>query len=225
MRKVIRTDEHYTPRPVMDTVKRYAYKHGYLRKNDFIIRPFYKGGDYTKEDYTNRIVFDNPPFSIMKDIVNYYCENNIKFFLFINGLTTFSAFNYNHCKNKITAIIVHDSIVYSRGTPVQTSFITNIDPYEHDRLCKKRSVILSPELDNELRIVSGKEPRAKNTNSTLVPSDLSNKIFNSAQLKKYVISMNYYDNIYFDAGNEVYPNTENGKRRFGSGVKLNPSVR
>ena len=223
MRKVIRTDEHYTPRPVMDAVKRYAYKHGYLRKNDFIIRPFYKGGDYTKEDYTNRVVFDNPPFSIMKDIVNYYCENNIKFFLFTSGLTSFSAFNYNHRKNKITVIIVHDSIVYSRGTPVQTSFITNIDPYAHDRLCKKRSVILSPELDNELRIAAGKEPRAKNTNSTLVPSDLSSKIFNPAKLKKYIISMNHYDNIYYDIGSEVYRIDETGKKTFDYSVKLNPS--
>ena len=223
MRRVVRTDEHYTPKHIMGAVKQYAYKHGYLKKDDWIIRPFYKDNDYTKECYINRVVFDNPPFSIMSNIVNYYCENNIKFFLFMPGLTAFSAFHYNHNKNNITIILIHDSITYSQNIAVSTAFVTNIDPYESDRICKKRGVILSSELDNMLRVSIGKNPRSKNIDKQLSPSDLSNKIFNSGQLKKYIISMNYYDNIYFDVGKETYRNTEDGKSIFGCGVKLSPS--
>ncbi len=52
------------------------------------VRPFYPGGDYEKYNYmSDNIVVDNPPFSILAQIVKWYQSQGIKFFLFAPGLT------------------------------------------------------------------------------------------------------------------------------------------
>ena len=117
----MKNDEYYTPEPIMEIIDKYVEeKYGYNRK-DFI-KPFFPGGDYEKEDYTGKIVVDNPPFSILSKIVDYYIKNDIKFFLFAQSTTVNVA-----CKDKgVSIITIVRNIVYKNGAEISTCFITNI---------------------------------------------------------------------------------------------------
>ena len=100
-----------------------AKEYGVDRK-DFV-RPFYPGGDYQKEDYTGKIVVDNPPFSILSEILKFYAEHGVRFFLFGPTLTLFSSSSQN-----CTAVAVYGSVTYENGAIVNTSFLTNLDDPE-----------------------------------------------------------------------------------------------
>lgn len=117
----MKNDEYYTPEPIMEIVDKYVEdKFGYDRKN--FIKPFFPGGDYENEDYTGKIVVDNPPFSILSKIVDYYIEKDIKFFLFAETKTANCV-----CKDKgVSIITIRRSIIYKNGLSVNTCFITNI---------------------------------------------------------------------------------------------------
>ena len=90
---------------------------------DDVIRPFWPGKDYQKEEYPEGcIVVDNPPFSILSSICEWYLERNIKFFLFAPGLTLFSKKNYT----MINHIGCNAQITYENGAKVRTGFLTNM---------------------------------------------------------------------------------------------------
>lgn len=89
-----------------------------------IIRPFYPGGDYQNAEYPDGYtVVDNPPFSIFKEICNFYEERDIPFFLFSPHLTGLSGEYKKSC-----FISVCIDVVYENGAKVKTSFRTNLDP-------------------------------------------------------------------------------------------------
>ena len=89
------------------------------------MRPFWPGGDYQKEYYpADCLVLDNPPFSILSKICEFYIERNIKFFLFAPSLTAFSG---KKVWDKMNHIICDCSITYENGAVVRTSFVTNCD--------------------------------------------------------------------------------------------------
>lgn len=116
------TDDCYTPQLVYDAVADYvAEKYGLEKKN--FLRPFYPGGDYQKEKYKpTDVVVDNPPFSIMSEILKYYNDNGIKFFLFAPHLTIFSSSSvFSSC------IICGVTVTYENKASVATSFITNLE--------------------------------------------------------------------------------------------------
>lgn len=81
------TDDCYTPPLIYDCVANWVANEYGINRNEFC-RPFYPGGDYKHFDYTNKIVVDNPPFSIFSKILRFYIENNIKFF-FVCASTKF----------------------------------------------------------------------------------------------------------------------------------------
>ena len=84
------TDDCFTPPAVYDVVKKWVAEQ-YQHKGE-IVRPFYPGGDYKSYDYPQGcLVLDNPPFSLMADIVKFYIEKKIDFFLFANHLTLFNS--------------------------------------------------------------------------------------------------------------------------------------
>jgi hypothetical protein len=115
------TDDCYTPAIVYDAVANWVQDKYDLDKYDFV-RPFYPGGDYLRYDYNNKIVVDNPPFSILAQIVKFYIENNIKFFLFaptLSGLVRYS--------DICTALACGVDITYENGAEITTSFVTNLD--------------------------------------------------------------------------------------------------
>lgn len=117
------TDDCYTPDLVYDAVADWVAKEYGLRRKNFV-RPFYPGGDYQKETYAkNAVVVDNPPFSILSQILKWYKEHGIRFFLFAPTLTLFSSSSSTAC-----AIPTGASVIYKNGASVNTSFLTNLEP-------------------------------------------------------------------------------------------------
>ena len=117
------TDDCYTPDLVYDAVAAWVEKE-YGVKRRQMIRPFYPGGDYQREKYPkNGVVVDNPPFSILAEILHFYHDNGIRFFLFAPTLTLFSSSSSTCC-----AIPTGAAVVYENGASVNTSFLTNLEP-------------------------------------------------------------------------------------------------
>ena len=115
------TDDCYTPPCVYEAVADYVAEHYGLNKNNFV-RPFVPNGNYQSEIYKESdIVVDNPPFSIMTEILDFYNEHGIKYFLFAPHLTLFSG------NRNCAYIIVGITITYENGAKVNTSFITNLE--------------------------------------------------------------------------------------------------
>lgn len=114
------TDEYYTPDNIYSVVKDWAVKE-YGWEDRKIERPFYPGGDYEHYSYTeNSVVIDNPPFSILAEIIKFYEKNDIDYFLFAPTLTLFGAGRY--AKSNIGVGV---SIVYDNGARVNTSFLAS----------------------------------------------------------------------------------------------------
>ena len=52
------------------------------------VRPFWAGGDYEHFDYPDgAVALDNPPFSCLARVVQFYARRGIPYFLFAPGLT------------------------------------------------------------------------------------------------------------------------------------------
>ncbi len=116
------TDDCYTPPLVYDAVKDWAcVKYGI--DPDSIVRPFFPGGDYENYIYPEGcVVLDNPPFSILSRICEFYLDRGIPFFLFAPSTTAFSA---RSVAMRINHIICNSKIVYDNGVAVTTSFVTS----------------------------------------------------------------------------------------------------
>lgn len=66
------TDDCYTPENIYETVKEWACNE-YGINPEKIVRPFWPGGDYECYPYKDGdVVLDNPPFSIIGQIVKFY---------------------------------------------------------------------------------------------------------------------------------------------------------
>ena len=88
------TDDCYTPDNVYEAVKEWACNE-YGIDPDRVVRPFWPGGDYERFEYKETdVVIDNPPFSIIAQIVKFYNNYEIPFFLFAPYLTNFSGGGY-----------------------------------------------------------------------------------------------------------------------------------
>ena len=117
------TDDCYTPEPVYDAVAKWVAEEYHVAPRHFV-RPFYPGGDYQAFDYLpDAIVVDNPPFSILSEIIRFYTKRGIRFFLFGPTLTLFSSSS----SSLVTAIPTAATVVYENGASVNTSFITNLE--------------------------------------------------------------------------------------------------
>lgn len=125
------TDDCYTPEKVYDFVRDYFVERFDIREKR-IVRPFYPGGDYEKEDYTGAVVIDNPPFSILSKIVDFYQKRNIPFIMFcsfagttkMHGMLTY----FKGCE-----------ITYENGAKVMTSFVTNM-PSKYAIVCDTKLI-------------------------------------------------------------------------------------
>lgn len=86
------TDDCYTHQPVYDAILDFVARTWHLAPDTPITRPFWPGADYKAYDYPDGcVVVDNPPFSILSQIIRYYCDRGIRFFLFAPALTLFTA--------------------------------------------------------------------------------------------------------------------------------------
>ena len=117
------TDDCYTPDVVYDAVAEWVASEYNVSRANFV-RPFYPGGDYQKEKYKpTDIVVDNPPFSILASILDWYNERGIRYFLFGPQLTIMGT-----TAKRCACIPVGVSITYANGANVNTSFATNMEP-------------------------------------------------------------------------------------------------
>ena len=123
------TDDCYTPSAVYDAVCDYLEEEYHLNRADFV-RPFVPGGDYKAYKYPkNSIVVDNPPFSIMAEIVSFYKSHKIPFFLFCQSQTSLQ-----YCV-KACVVCTCVPIVYENGASVNTSFLSGL-PKDRGLLAK-----------------------------------------------------------------------------------------
>lgn len=144
-KRPLTTDDCYTPEPIYNVIAQ-RVQHLYHVDPSTFCRPFYPGGDYEHYDYTGKIVVDNPPFSIEAKIVDFYNKNNIKFFLFTNGLTV-----AYYANRGCGMVIIKSSIVYENGAKPKTAFITNLD----------NRIIIDGVLSERLRIMQLKPKKQK----------------------------------------------------------------
>lgn len=123
------TDDCYTPQYVYDVIRDWVDENVIPLEGKRVVRPFYPGGDYRNFDYSGDcFVLDNPPFSILAEIREFYAERNIGYFLFAPSLTLFSRLGKN--EDNVTYIVATARIIYENGAEVRTSFITNRMPGE-----------------------------------------------------------------------------------------------
>ena len=116
------TDDCYTPPEVYEVIRDWACAE-YGIDPAKVVRPFYPGGDYEKFDYGGgKVVVDNPPFSILTQICEFYVNNGIPFFLFCPTLTGFGS---KRLAMLTCHIICGCQIVYENGASVNTSFVTS----------------------------------------------------------------------------------------------------
>jgi len=115
------TDDCYTPDNIYDAVRDWAAEK-YEIGNAAIVRPFYPGGDYKSEKYPSGcVVIDNPPFSIISEICEWYTSKKINFFLFAPTLTLLGIM-----RGSANYVACGCGVVYENGASVNTSFVTNM---------------------------------------------------------------------------------------------------
>ena len=111
------TDDCYTPPAIYNAVKDWAVEE-YGWQDRKIVRPFYPGGDYQRENYPDGcVVIDNPPFSILSQILAWYEDHKIDYFLFAPALTLLGL------RPATSHIAASVSITYDNGAEVRTSFV------------------------------------------------------------------------------------------------------
>ena len=135
------TDDCYTPPPVYDCVLEYVDHHIMPLAGHRVLRPFYPGRDFEHEEYREGdVVVDNPPFSILARIVDFYIAHDIPFFLFAPSLTLFG---YGS-RPTVTCIIANAKIIFENGANINISFLTNM-------LSDHPAFILDGELNRRLK--------------------------------------------------------------------------
>lgn len=117
------TDETYTPEDVYNCVVDYVDTI-YPLEGHVVVRPFYPGGDYQAYNYPpNGVVIDNPPFSILTQIVRYYIGRGIPFFLFAPHVTCSTLVRLG-----ATVFYAEHTIRYSNGAEIGAAFVSDLTP-------------------------------------------------------------------------------------------------
>lgn len=117
------TDDCYTPENVYNAVRDWAVNEYGLEGRE-IVRPFWPGADYQAFDYPpGCVVIDNPPFSIISEIVKWYAANGVDYFLFSPYLTNLGIGAGGADVNHVIAPV---SVTYENGARIYTCFVTNL---------------------------------------------------------------------------------------------------
>ena len=118
------SDDCITPPEIYAVVLDYVRERWGVDADD-VVRPFWPGGDYESFDYPEGCcVVDNPPFSILSKIQEFYLQRGIRFFLFAPSLTCLSG---RRVVMKVDHIVCDCNITYANGAVVRTGFVTNLD--------------------------------------------------------------------------------------------------
>lgn len=182
------TDECFTPKEVYDKVCDFVEEEYDVIRDNFV-RPFYPGGDYQKYKYKDTdIVVDNPPFSIQGKILDYYIKNNIKFFLFCDGLSVFRRLDKNR---DISIVVIDYSIEYENGCKINTAFVTNLDnrsciKIRKNFLKQKKDDIKRYKLPDEVIYIKQLTSLSRNE----IEMDIDSRYY------KYINTLDNYSDIY-----------------------------
>ncbi|MDD7383604.1 MAG: hypothetical protein PUG22_04500 [Peptoniphilaceae bacterium] len=212
------TDDCYTPFETYDAVKNWAVNQ-YKLEGLEIVRPFFPGGDYENYNYPKDcVVIDNPPFSKLSSIKEFFFKNNIKFFLFAPSLSLFASSSKNL---NYSFVVTGQSIVFENKANVAISFVTNLDD------CFIRlSFDLKEALKDANRKVR-KRTRKKDFKKYKYPDN----VISSALLNKYVKHANlkiYKDQCYFTRQLDSQAEKKKGKRKieiYGGGFIVSDGVK
>ena len=167
------TDDCYTPANVYEEVLNYVRETCDIEGLE-VIRPFYTGGDYERVTYTEQtVVVDNPPFSIISQIIRFYNEKGVKYFLFAPHLTLFVT------NQKYTAIVTSADITYENGAKVKTSFVTN--------MLGDYKIIGAPDLKKRIETIQKKErvslPKYKYPENVVTVSRIASLVEKGVSIK------------------------------------------
>ena len=114
------SDDCYTPPEVYDIVHGWLGEQVDLRGAQ-IVRPFWPDTDYKQMEYPPEcVVVDNPPFSRFAEIVRWYLERGVRFFLFAPHKTIFGL------DASYTRLVCGADVIYENGANVATSFASNL---------------------------------------------------------------------------------------------------
>ena len=117
------TDDCYTPENVYEAVAAWVCREYSVDRESFV-RPFWPDLDYETFNYPEGcVVVDNPPFSLRKQIIDFYCDRGIHFFIFSPALTLIS-----DGRDDVCHIATGAGITYENGAEVPTSFVTDLEP-------------------------------------------------------------------------------------------------
>lgn len=169
------TDDCYTPPDVYDAIKDWVCA-WYGVDESRIVRPFWPGEDYERFDYpVGCVVLDNPPFSILGKIINFYLQHGVDFFLFAPGLTAFNYLNSEERRRRLCVFAMDTSIVYENGAIVRSGFITTLE--------KNFCAWSCPELGETVKRVQ--EARKKSQKPALPKYEYPPEVCTAAMLMKY----------------------------------------
>ena len=161
------TDDCYTPQNIYDAVADWVEKE-YKVKRSMFVRPFKPDGDYENEKYPSGcVVVDNPPFSILAEILRWYTDKGIKFFLFAPSLTIITATNCD-----LTYITCGAQVTYENGANVSTGFITNLDPDYRLRTACDLWEAIKEQNDKNLREKTKELPNYNYPDHVLAPAQI-----------------------------------------------------
>ena len=144
------TDDCYTPPQVYAEILKWVTKEYHLEGRE-ILRPFYPGGDHECFEYPDgAVVVDNPPFSCLMEIVAFYMDHDIPFFLFAPHLTCMG-----YTQRGASLVIAYSQIRYDNGALVNTAFVTNLE--------EQQVLRTAPELHDIIKIAQKKVKKEAGT--------------------------------------------------------------
>ena len=118
------SDDTHTPPNVYEAVLAWCERR-YRIDRAKVLRPFFPGGDYASAEYPEGcVVIDNPPYSILSQIVRFYLGHGIPFFLFAPSLTCIANARHPGC----AAIFSDSKITFDNGAVVLCAFLTSLEP-------------------------------------------------------------------------------------------------
>ncbi len=122
------SDECYTKKEDMEEIHNYFIKNFNIKKKQ-IVCPFFPGGDYKSVDYKGKVVIDNPPFSIISNILDFYYINNVKFVLFGNVLTILNRISkyYKNYNKKLGMFFLSRNLIFENGLKLCICLFSNIN--------------------------------------------------------------------------------------------------
>lgn len=200
------TDDCYTPEPVYLALVKFIDEKVQNLNGYNIVRPFWPGKDYRAYDYKpDDIVIDNPPFSVLSKILDYYIAYDIKFWLFAPHLTLFQ-----YSQRRCTLVVCNVQITYENNANVNTSFVTSLYPSEH-------LVNVNGELHNIITEANRQRPK-RNLSRYRYPEN----VVTSAELGTYIAS--YGKNLIINRSAATKINKldcqRGNKTIFGSGLLI-----